>query len=395
LTQTLDQRLPSQETLDAPPDPLRVTAQLRRWAIETALPLWSNAGYDAKRGGFQERLHPDGTPDLDAPRRLLVQARQIYCYALAADLGWFPQGRKLATDAAAFVLEKYRSPDGKPGFVFSLQPDNAVADPLRDSYVHQFVLLALSWVARVSGDAQLRAALDDTLAFVDTHLTAPDGSFVEGIPAQGPRRQNPHMHGFEAMLAMHEALKHPQGLPRAARLRAMMEDKFYDPQTRTLAEYYDDDWKPLGGDLDSVEPGHQVEWAWLIRKHDRLAGLSPSPLASTLLKTALRYRDPATGLLLEEVDRKGTIRKNNLRIWPQTELPKAWTVEAELRVPGAADNAAAAMQACARYFLDTPFIGGWTEIFDAELRPVTVTMPATALYHVLGMIAEANRIWPS
>ena len=127
----------------APPDPVRVTADLRRWAIEKALPLWASAGYDAKRGGFQERLHPDGTPDLTAPRRLLVQGRQIYSYALAADLGWFPQGKTLATDAAAFMLEKYRSPEG--GFVVSLAPDNSVADGTRDSYVHMFVLLALSW----------------------------------------------------------------------------------------------------------------------------------------------------------------------------------------------------------------------------------------------------------
>src|SRR4029078_2599513 len=135
------------------------------------------------------------------------------------------------------------------------------------------------------------------------------------------------------------------------------------------------------------EPGHQVEWAWLLRKHERLAGLAASPLAATLLKTALRYRDPQTRLLLEEVDRKGSIRKNNLRIWPQTELPKAWTVEAELRVPGAADNAAMTMQMLAKHFLHTPSVEGWTEIFDANWRPLTRTMPATALYHVLGTVA--------
>jgi mannose-6-phosphate isomerase len=391
----MDQSLPTAATLSAPPDPARVTADLRRWAVETALPLWSSAGYDAKRGGFQERLHPDGTPDLAAPRRLLVQARQIFVYALAADLGWFPQGRTLAIDAAAFMLDKYRSPDGRPGYVFSLAADNSAADPLRDSYVHMFVLLALAWAAKVSGDAQLRAALDDTLAFVDEHLTARDGSLIEGIPPGQPRRQNPHMHGFEAMLAMHEALKHPQGLPRAAKLHRMMTDTFFDPQTQSLPEYYDDNWKPLHGGQDSVEPGHQAEWAWLIRKYERLAGLSPSAIPAALIKTAQRFRDPATGFLLEEVDRKGVIRKNNLRIWPQTEMPKAWIVEAELRVPGAADNAAIAMQALAKHFLDTPCAGGWTEIFDNALRPITVTMPATALYHVLGTIVEADRLWPA
>jgi hypothetical protein len=59
----------------------------RRTAVEKALPLWAGAGYDERRGGFQERLNPDGSPDLTAPRRLRVQVRQIYVYAHAAVLG--------------------------------------------------------------------------------------------------------------------------------------------------------------------------------------------------------------------------------------------------------------------------------------------------------------------
>ena len=76
-------------------------------------------------------------------------------------------------------------------------------------------------------------------------------------------------------------------------------------------------------------------------------------------------------------------------------LFRTWMAEAELHVPGAADNAATTMQMLASRFLDTPHPGGCTEIFDAQWRPVTRTMPATALYHVLGTAAEAHRLWPS
>ena len=64
-------------------------------------------------------------------------------------------------------------------------------------------------------------------------------------------------------------------------------------------------------------------------------------------------------------------------------------------MPGAADNAAVTMQMLAKHFLDTPCVGVWTEIFDAGWRPLSKTMPATALYHVLGTVAEAHRVWPS
>ena len=92
-------------------------------------------------------------------------------------------------DGAAFMIENYCAPDGKPGYVSVLAPDNAVANPLRDTYDHMFVLLALTWASKVSGDAQIRAHLDDALAFVEGHLTTADGSFIEGIPESQPRRK--------------------------------------------------------------------------------------------------------------------------------------------------------------------------------------------------------------
>jgi len=370
--------------------PARISDELRRWAIGRALPLWSSLGFDAKRGGFQERLNPDGSPDLTAPRRLLVQARQTYVYAHAAALGWYPDAGRLALDGAAFLLEKYRSADG--GYVFSLAPDNSVADARRDTYGHSFVLLALGWVAKISGDAQIRARLDDLLAFFDERLTARDGSLLEGLPASQPRRQNPHMHAFEAMLALQETLSHAQALPRAAIFAAILTDKFLDPQTQTIGEYFNDDWVAQGS---LIEPGHHAEWAWLLRKYDRLRGAAAGPLPTMLLQTARRWCDPQNGFLIDEADRNGAVLRPSRRIWPQAELAKAWTAEAELGVADADQNAAAILCALATHYLDRPCPGGWTDRFDQSGRALTAQMPATAFYHVFSAIAEANRLWPT
>ena len=256
-------------------DSADIVSTLRRWTIEKALPLWSTNGFDAKRGGFQERLNPDGSPDLTVPRRLRVQARQIYVYAHAAALGWFPDARRFMLDGVCIHGRALpRRPTASPAMFRRLR--RTIPSPIRCATLTIICLFCSrsAWAAKVSGDAQIRAHLDEALAFIDDHLTARDGSFIEGIPASQPRRQNPHMHAFEAMLAMHETVAHPQAMARAQKLLAMMNDKFFDPKTRTLGEYFTDAWTAVPGAAgDCVEPGHQAEWAWLLRKHERLCGL--------------------------------------------------------------------------------------------------------------------------
>ena len=63
-------------------------AKLRRWVVDQALPLWGGIGFDSARGAFVERLTFEGAPLLSAPRRAMVQGRQIYVFSHAALLGW-------------------------------------------------------------------------------------------------------------------------------------------------------------------------------------------------------------------------------------------------------------------------------------------------------------------
>src|SRR5215510_16123576 len=91
---------------------IEIVKRLRELMIEYTLPLWSGAGWDSVRGGFVERLNFDGEPDLEAPRRTRVQARQIYSYATAARLKWFDQDGTIALDGLEYLLAKARRPDG-------------------------------------------------------------------------------------------------------------------------------------------------------------------------------------------------------------------------------------------------------------------------------------------
>jgi mannose/cellobiose epimerase-like protein (N-acyl-D-glucosamine 2-epimerase family) len=363
---------------------------LKTLMADHSLPLWSREGWDPATGGFVERLDIGGRADRSAPRRVLVQARQIYCFAKAAQLGWYPQGRETAMKGLEYLLAKARSPDGRPGFVHLLDPDGSVIDFARDTYDHAFVLLALATVFQLSRDAQVGDEIKSLVAFLDTGLRSPHGGFLEGIPATLPRRQNPHMHLFEAMIATYDATDDPVYQNRAGDLFGLFIANLYDSRRQVLGEYFEEDWSRI--EPVSVEPGHQAEWVWLLKGFERITGCPTGRHRSQLLASALRYRDEVTGCLCDEGDADGNIRKFTRRLWPQTEIAKAWIAQAEAGEAGAADEALKALDRLYQHYLRHPVLGGWYDQFDRDNRSLVDFIPASSFYHILCAIAEAETI---
>ena len=368
----------------------QIVATLKSQMVEHALPLWADRGWDSSRGGFVERLDKDGHADLEAPRRVRVQARQIWCFAKAAQLGWYPQGAEIAKQGLAYLLAKAKSPDGKPGFVHLLAPDGSVLNPLRDTYDHAFVLLALAAVYQLDRDAQVRAEIDSLMQFFDGTLRSPDGGYSEGVPVSLPRRQNPQMHVFEALIATFDATHDQAFQARAGELFGLFIASLYDGQKQVLGEYFEQDWSRI--EPVCVEPGHQAEWVWLLKGFERITGCPTAKHRGQLLTSALRYRDAATGLLFDEGDVEGRITKPTRRCWPQTEIAKAWIAQAEAGEPGAADEARAALQRLQQHYLSHPVQGGWYDQFDQNGQSVVDAIPASSFYHILCAIAEADRV---
>jgi hypothetical protein len=97
-------------------------ARLKRWVIGDALPLWGETGFDSTRGSFVERLTFEGAPLVNAPRRAMVQARQIYVFSHAALLGWRPEGKAIALEAVHGLIDRSYGVDGDHGWVFPFTP---------------------------------------------------------------------------------------------------------------------------------------------------------------------------------------------------------------------------------------------------------------------------------
>lgn len=373
---------------------LRSAATLMEaWMREQALPLWATSGFDAATGRFEEGLTFEGRPRADVPIRLLVQARQIFVYSIAERRQWIAGAGELVERAFVSMRRDYYRRDDRDGWVFSVARDGTVADPRRDLYAHAFVLLAVAAYVRATGRQAELALARETLAFLDREMVAPrGGGYVEALPVRpGPRRQNPHMHLFEALLALWECSRDRLFLERAERLFELFLSRFFQAGQGVLLEYFDEELRPVDEEGAIVEPGHHFEWCWLLRRYQSETGdHRVEAIVESLYEHASRSGFDAEGLIVDELHLNGTIAKASRRLWPMTEAIKGDLGEALRGRPGARERAVALTEALHDRFLVTAPSGGWVDRLGPDGSWLVDFMPATSLYHLVGAVDELS-----
>jgi mannose-1-phosphate guanylyltransferase / mannose-6-phosphate isomerase len=335
------------------------------WLRTAALPLWATVGVDPDTGAFREALTWAGRPH-DPRRRARVQARQAFVFASAAAAGLPGPWARTARDGFDWFLGAGRGEGGL--FATALDLAGAPTDPEPRLYEHAFILLAMAALGRRDEARSLRDGLE---AF--RHAA---GGFRER--GADPFQANAHMHLLEAAMAWEGAGGGPEWRALADEIVGLAVGRFIDAETGALHEFFDADWRPLVGDADLLEPGHMMEWAWLLAQRGEEAA------ARRLFTVGRRGFDPARGVVVNALNADLTVRDAAARLWPQTEHLKAALVLGET---GAALEAANGL---AR-FLDTPTRGVWRERMDARGGFVEEPSPATSLYHLYLAIRELTR----
>ena len=356
------------------------------WLSTRALPLWSTAGFDGETASFVERLALDGSPQLDVPRRLMVQARQVHAFATAARNGWLAGGEELALRAGETMIARYHARGGTEGWAFSVDRSGAVVDGRRDLYAHAFVLLALSALVRIDAKPRYCELVHRTMAFLDREMAHPAGGYVEQWPvAVLPRRQNPHMHLLEAFLSLQETAGCGDFRARIATMVDLTDRHFCPADRSDLREYYDDDWTAVGE--PRFEPGHHFEWVWLLTRYAGSSGIAVEDRIDRLMRTALRGVD-ARGRVVEHVGVDGTAAPT-CRLWAAMEAAKAFATPQgrAVRPTGMSDALAAGWHA----FCRPSFPGGWWDRVATTGVMLDAYIPASSLYHIctaLEFVAE-------
>ena len=349
--------------------------RVRDWLFRQALPLWADAGIDAE-GRFFEKLDFDGRPITGRPRRTRVQARQVYVFAEAVSLGW-GEGETVARRALDVLIRDYRRDDGL--WVRSVDDAGAVLDATPDLYDLAFVLFALAAAHRVLKDARARSLALSTLAAIEARMADPvHGGWQEALPPVLPRRQNPHMHMLEALLAWQATAPDPAFETAARSVLDLFNRRFFDREHLMLGEFYERDWsiRP-GSEGQCIEPGHHMEWVWLLSEAARLGLPDHGAAARALYTSALTCGVRADGLAVREISRIGQVRDGGVRLWAQTELLRA------LHLRGDHDRAARLVDRLFETHLATPVPGLWFDAFDAEGRAQDAAVPASTFYHLM------------
>jgi histidinol-phosphate phosphatase family protein len=392
-----------QAALSAPAAPapaLDVAAELaararaaRRWLFDHALPLWSTHGFDAASGCFHERLGPTGRPIAGDARRVRVQARQTYVFATAGRLGWSGPWRELTEAGVDALLYRGLRSDG--GVRHKLGADGAPLDDRRDLYDLAFVVFALAHAARVLPQraGACLAAARTLLCWIDVHWALPPGGYAQGDIDPSPRRQNPHMHLLEALLALHAATGDSAILARADALATLFAEKLYQPRRGVLPEYFDDHWRPMPGEEGRiVEPGHHFEWRWLLDQLRRAGGADHVALGERLRVHGEVYGVSAAGITMDELFAEGVVRTGTARLWPQTERLKANLVQWETAGDEDAGLAAAAAFDALMRYCGTSVPGLWRDRMDANGVLREEAAPASSFYHITLALDELIRV---
>lgn len=347
------------------------------WLTESALPLWASAGRDSMRGSFQEALTVAGEP-WPAPRRARVQTRQTWVYATAAAEGLGEHYAALARAAYGFYRARYRGADGL--FARTADDEGRIVDPAALLYEQAFSLLAMSALERLEPGAGAADAVALKAALEPMRHAA--GGFREA--GERPFQANAHMHLLEAALAWEET--------GAAGWAALADEiaelaltRFIDAESGAIREFFDADWRALPDEAGGLlEPGHQLEWAWLLDRWGRARGEGAARKAAERLYAAGRRGVDARGVAAGALWSDLTVREPTARLWAQTEHVKAALVF------GREADAVRAAAGLALY-LDTPQRGAWRDKLHADGSFVEEPAPATSFYHLLGAILPLRR----
>ncbi|MFV0431394.1 MAG: AGE family epimerase/isomerase [Alphaproteobacteria bacterium] len=354
-----------------------------------AFPKWLAEGVFTNGDGFVEEFFlNDSKPNIQSFRRLRVQGRQTWTFAMAAALGYDGKLLWAAQEGWKTILTQFSHTEG--GFIHSVNPDGTPLNEERFLYEQAFVLLGAAGLYTATKDQQYLDEAKKLYSWINEAMKAEEGFYTSyGNPSE-PRQQNPHMHSFEALMALYVASGDGYWLKEATKIYQIYNAYFYDKEYKLLREFFNSDWKSYDAKLgDSIEPGHNYEWVWLLNHYKSLtkeANATQDELYNFALSTTAD-----NGFAYDECLPDGKIKRKTSRLWVQTEALKANLAQYETHKD---DIYITRAEACFNNIFDYYLHdnGLWGDQQDADLKELSKVTPASTFYHIFLAFIEVIRM---
>lgn len=365
------------------------------WLQHQAVPLWTSKGLDDE-GAAYERLLANGQPDLTSDRRVRVQARQMFVFAAAQSNGWINNGLEIIADLDSYV-HKYAKSHNSAIFAHILDKDNKVLNESHDLYDVAFFLLAYAWRYHVFNDLKSLDYANKLLEQINLDLKGNAGGWQEGSYSHQHRRQNPHMHLFEAFLTLYSVTQDGKWLAKAGEVFCLFETRFYDHDKQVLLEFFNHDWSLASGEKgNTIEPGHMFEWVWLLRQYSMLTGTPVDNYCHSLYHNAIKIGlDPSSNLIFDQTTTTGKVANKVKRCWPMTEWIKAALTQAtyanDKEQYDYQRDANKAFNSLTSYYLSSDVNGNYYDQIGPNNEVISEFAPSSTLYHLLLAGLEAKR----
>lgn len=255
----------------------------------------------------------------------------MFVFSAAQERGWIEDATPLVMGIETFIKQHAQASTQQPGYVHLLSQQGKVLDGKKDAYDYAFFILATIYKYRAFKDLNALHEVNSLLQFIESDFKHHSAGWREGDYEAEFRRQNPHMHLFEAFLTCYEFTQDGKWLAKAGQIFSLFENVFFDQKEGVLYEYFNQDWsKPENASAQVVEPGHMFEWIWLLRWYEALTGTPVNHYCHALFSNAMRIGiDSTSGLVFDEVSAGGEPLATTKRCWPMTEFIKASLAQAK------------------------------------------------------------------
>ncbi|MFM0203758.1 AGE family epimerase/isomerase [Paraburkholderia fungorum] len=357
--------------MNMPASTIALAATLRDHFARVLLPIWRGPGFNTTMHLPYEAVSADAShrPMPVERYRAMACARQLFVFSQA--------GEAVHAHVLFEALLHYFQDKRRGGWFYSVDAQGAPLDTTKDLYTHAFLVFACAEYAARFGNRDALDLVHSTSALIEARFAAQHGLFNASLDADfstvtGTPVQNPLMHLTEAWLVAREATQDSAFDSRLRKLADAIERTFLHAPTGCIAEL------PSGADGNRLEPGHQFEWFWLVKRAGTLMdGSGLEEALSRAFGFAQQHGvDPVTGGVCASLDEAGRIKDATQRIWAQSEYLRALvTVDddaARRALPGQIER-------FRQRFLHPQ---GWFECKTGAGDVSRADMPSTTPYHL-------------